>query len=536
MPNQTKARTLAAVLDEWAALDPTRPAIFHEDRVLSYGALREETLAAAATLLARGVRPGDRIGMLLGNVPEWVVLALAADRVGAVMVPLSTWYKETEIAWTMAHCGISLLVSATRFLRTDYAAIIAGLVPEVRGGGRNIRNPRFPSLRHVMLLESEAASWDDFLAEGRGHEAALPRDLPADRNAFIIYTSGSTAAPKGVVLNQDSLVANGWQLGARRGIGPQDRVWIGTPLFYALGAANALPASLTHGAAIVLQGWFEPGRAMDTIERTCATVYYATGNMTIGMLGHPEYRKARLGSLVKGNAGLGAEYKRLTLVELGIKEAVPAYGMTETYGNVTVGRTDDPIELKLRSDGAPVPGMELRIVDPDTGAPVPTGGKGLVLVRGHITPGYYGNPPEAMAAFRADGWFDTGDIGSLDTEGNFTFEARLKEVIKSGGINISPVEVEQLIASHPDVRDAYVVGVTSPKLGQLIVAFVNPCNPVSEAAIRDFMRERAASYKAPHHVLFRKEEQLPRLSSGKVSKARLIEDARIALGLAEAAP
>jgi fatty-acyl-CoA synthase len=474
--------------------------------------------------------------VLLGNVPEWVVLALAADRLGAVMVPLSTWYKESEIAWTMEHCGIGVLVAARRFLKTDYGAIIAGLLPEFSSRGRDIRSARFPGLRHVVLLE-DAGCWDRLLAEGESvPESALPKNLSPARNGFLLYTSGSTAAPKGVVLNQDSLVANGWQLGARRGIGRDDRVWIGTPLFYALGAANALPATIAQGAAMVLQGHYEAGRALDTIERTQATVYYATGNMSIGMLAHPEYRKARIGSLQKGNAGLGAEYKRLTLIEMGIAGAIPAYGMTETYGNVTVGRTDDSVELKMRTEGTPVPGMEMLIVDPDTGRPVTRGEKGLVLVRGHITPGYYGNPPDAMKAFRDDGWFDTGDLGSLDADGNFTFQARIKEVIKSGGINVSPIEVEQLIAQHPDVRDAYVVGVKNAGIGELIVAFVNPLHPVSEASIRDFVRERAASYKAPHHVIFRQEEQLPRLASGKISKHRLVQEARAVLGLADPVP
>jgi fatty-acyl-CoA synthase len=537
MQVQPKGRTLSAVLDEWAALDQARSAVFYEDRIISYGELRAASIDAARTLLARGVRLGDKVGVLLGNVPEWVMLALAADRLGATLVPMSTWHKEAEIAWTLEHCGISVLIAASRFLKTDYAAIIGGLLPELREGGREIHNPRFPELRHVILLDAERAAWDAFVAEGRGvSEADLPSGLPSDRSAFILYTSGSTAAPKGVVLMHEDLVANGWELGARRGIEAEDRVWFGSPLFYALGAANSLPATLTHGAALVLQGYFEAGRAIETIERSRATVYYATGNMTIAMLGHADYRQARIGSLVKGNAGLGAEYKRLTLVELGVKGAVPAYGMTETYGNVTVGRTDDPLEVKLRSDGSPVSGMEMLIVDPDTGATLPRNTNGLVLARGRITPGYYGNPPDAMAAFRADGWFNTGDIGRLDDDGNFIFEARLKEVIKSGGINVSPVEVEQLIAKHPDVSDAYVVGVRSPSKGELIVAFVKAKNPVHEGTIRDFVRERAASYKAPHHVFFREEATLPRLPSGKIAKHRLVEEAKRELGLAEVAP
>jgi fatty-acyl-CoA synthase len=332
------------------------------------------------------------------------------------------------------------------------------------------------------------------------------------------------------MLNGRGVVANGFELGVRRGIVADDRVWFGTPLFYGLGATNALPATLTHGATMVLQDYYEAGAAIEVIHRTGATVYYGTGNMTRGMLDHPDYSQAKIGSLQKGNAGTVAEYKRLTLIEMGIKGAVPAYGLTETYGNATVGWPDDPLEAKLETSGAPLPGMELRIVDPATGRDLPQGEVGLVLIRGHTTPGYLDNAEETAKALRPDGFFDTGDLGRLDGDGRFIFHSRLKEVIKSGGINVSPVEVEQLIAGHPDVRDAYVVGVADPVRGELIVAFVDAAAKLAEDDVRSYIKERAAAFKVPHHVLFRSDAQLPRLASGKVAKHRLQEEARRELG------
>ena len=176
---------------------------------------------------------------------------------------------------------------------------------------------------------------------------------------------------------------------------------------------------------------------------------------------------------------------------------MPAYGLTETYGNATVGLPDDPLEVKLATDGRPLPGMEMVIVDPQTGRPLGQGEVGLVLIRGHTTPGYLDNPVETAKALRPDGFFDTGDLGSFDAEGRFVFHARLKEVIKTGGINVSPAEVEQLLVGHPDVRDAYVVGVADPARGELVVAFIDAHAPVSEEALKGYVKERAASFKTP---------------------------------------
>ena len=530
-------RTLAEVLAEKAALLPNADAILHGGRRWSYAELLAEAEQTARALLAYGVVAGDRVGALLGNDSEWMQVALGASMIGATFVPLNTWYKSTELAWTLRHCGLKLVVSASRFLKADYRALFTEVLPRLKDAGR-LPDPAFPELRTLVFLEDAPAgclSWADFLKGGdgvSGDALALARaTVSPDAAAFVLYTSGSTAEPKGVMLNHRGVIENGFQLGLRRGITAEDRVWLGSPLFYGLGATNALPATLTAGAALVLQGHFDAGAALDVIENTRATVFYGTGNMTRGMLDHADYAPARVGSLEKGNAGTVAEYKRLTLVEMGISKAVPAYGLTETYGNATVGEVDDDIEVKVATNGRPLPDMEMIIVDPQTGERLGRGETGLVLIRGHTTPGYLNSPEETAKALRSDGFFDTGDLGSFDADGRFLFHSRLKEVLKSGGINVSPVEVEQLLAGHPDVRDAYVVGVGDPVQGEKIVAFVDVSASVGEDALKSYVKERAASFKTPHHILFRSEAQLPRLASGKVAKYRLAEEARRELGL-----
>jgi len=531
------ARTLAGVFDHWAHLQPNHPAILFDGQSISYAELRTQAFAIARSLLELGIRRGDRVGALLSNQPEWVAMAVGAAAIGAIFVPLNTWYKRSELAWTARHCGLSTLICMDQFLKQDFGAILLEAFPGLaHSTPGDLRLDACPSLRLVTVIGREVPgtfSWQQFLRFGEaqppGAERAALATVTPDDLALILYTSGSTSEPKGVMLNHGGLTANGWDIGARRRVGPDDRVWVGTPLFYALGSANAWPATFMHGATMVIQGAFEPGLTIDVVERTQASVYYGTGNMTMAILAHPDYRQSRIGSLKKGNAGMTAEYKRLTLVDMGMSEACGAYGLTETYGHATVHEVDDPLEVKLHTHGRTLPGMTLLIVDPVTGDPLAAGETGLVLIRGHVTPGYYLNPVENAKALRADGFFDTGDLASIDADGQLHFHSRIKEIIKTGGINVSPIEVEHLLTEHPDVLDAHVVPLPDSRRGQVIVAFIVAERAVSDSDIQAFVRQRAASFKVPHHILFRTADQLPRLASGKVAKARLAEQAQAEL-------
>jgi fatty-acyl-CoA synthase len=528
-----KANTIPALLDEVAARRPNHPAVMYRGETLTYAQLRSAARTVAKSLLALGVKRGDRVGAMMGNQPEWLMMSLGSACLGATFVPLNTWYKRTEIEWTIGHCGLSVLVSLSHFLKQDFAAVIRDIVPErAASEPGELKSAKFPSLRAVAMLGDRlpgSFSWSEFLNVGASqsdHEVDKQQAAvqPGDA-AYILYTSGSTADPKGVLLGHGGVVGNGYDMGQRRFVDGNDRIWIGTPLFYGLGATNALPVALTHGATVVLQDSFTAGSAIETISQTGATVYYGTGNMTRAILDHPDFSLQKIGTLKKGNAGTMTEFKRMTLVEMGMSLASPAYGLTESYGNATVGAADDPLEAKLHTNGRPLPGFEVVVVDPVTRRPLPQGETGLVLLRGHTTLGYFNNPAETAKALYPDGFFDTGDLGSLDADGRFIFHSRLKEVIKSGGINVSPIEVEQLLVRHPHIRDAHVVGVPDSIRGEVVVAFVDVDAKISEQEVRDFMRERSASFKVPQHVFFYTEEQMPRLASGKVAKYRLVADA-----------
>jgi fatty-acyl-CoA synthase len=520
----SRARTLPTLIAEGAQSWGASPAVIFEDRVVSYAELSDEVDRVAAGLLALGVKHGDRVAVLFGNRPEWLFAGLGAASIGAVVVPLNTWYRERELRWTMAHCAVSVALSAERFLKQSYAELMAGLVHE-------------GSLSAAVLDGGAAAgtiSWEELLACGsssqrRAELAARRAQIRGEDTAFILYTSGSSAEPKGVRLLHEGLLENGRAIAARRRTAPGDRIWLGAPLFYGLGAANALPVALSSGASLVIHDHFEAGRALEAIERHRPTVYYGTGNMTRAILDHPSFARARVASLERGLAGIGPDYRRLTILELGVECATPAYGLTESYGHVTGGWPDDPLAARLNTEGEPLPGVEIEIVDPETRRPLARGEAGLILLRGWLTPGYHDNPVETAKALLSDGRFDTGDLGLIDTDGRLVFRSRLKDVIKSGGVNVSPLEVEQLILEHPDIRSAYVVGIGDHLRGESLVAFVDAVSELDADAVRTFVKARAASFKVPQHVIRCSEQEVPRLASGKVAKRELVERAERAI-------
>jgi fatty-acyl-CoA synthase len=532
------ARTLGGVLDEVSAIQANAPAVFYFGETLSYRDLQSRSRDVARALVALGVRKGDRVAALLGNEPDWLTVCFGCAYIGAIFVPLNTWYKSSEIDWTLRHCGMSVLVFAPSFLKQDFGAILNQLVPELKSSvPGELKSARYPALRGLIAYGAKQAGafgWQEFLALGRDvasdEVATAEAKVTARDIAYILYTSGSTAEPKGVMLNHGSLIENSFGLGDRRNINADDRIWLGSPLFYGLGAANALPIALTHGSSLVLQGSFDPRVAIEIIAKTKATAYYGTGNMTRAILDHRDYAPAKVATMKKGTAGTVPSYKHMTLVEMGVSQASSVYGLTESYGNATVSNFDDPIDVKINTCGAPLPGMEMKIVDPQTFQQVPRGQIGLVLLRGHTTPGYFNNPEETSRALMPDGFFNTGDLGHFDEAGRFLFHARMKEVLKCNGINVSPLEVEQLLIQHPDVKDAHVVGVPDEVHGEVIVAFVQSDCALTEDSLRSFVKERAASFKVPHHVFVRNETQLPRLASGKIAKYKLVEEAIRELG------
>ena len=526
------SRTLGGLIDELAAARPDAEVLVAGDRRLGRAELAARVDACARGLLAAGVGRGDRVAVLLPNRLEWVVAALATAKIGAVVAAISTFSTPRELAWALTHSGATALVTVPEFRGRRFLDPLVERFPELSAAAAGpLQSAALPRLRAVVTVGARThpgvLAWDGLLALGEGVRAsaldAAARTVSPTDVAYILYTSGSTATPKGVQLAHGGLVANGFHIGERQRLGPADRLWLAVPLFWSFGSANALVAILTHGGCVVLQESFEPGEALELLERERCTVYYGMANMARAMLEHPDRRRRRLDAMRTGlTIGLPEDIE-MTMEAVGARELCNVYGSTETYGNCAVTDAHDARDVRLHTQGMPLPGMEIRVVHPESRQVLPRGEVGELAVRGCVTPGYYEAPLLDAAAFDADGWFLTGDLGLLDADGRVRFRGRLKEMIKTAGVNVSPLEVEQVLLSHPDVKQAYVVGVPDRDRGELVVAAVElgPGAVSDAAALTAFCRERLASYKVPVRLAFRSADEFPRTPTGKIHKPGL---------------
>jgi fatty-acyl-CoA synthase len=526
------SETLGDLLDEIAAATPQAPAVVFRHERLDYADLKARADTFAKALLAVGARRGDRVALLVTNRTEWLVAAFGAAKIGAVTAAISTFSTPRELGWTLEHCGASILVTLDAFRGRSFLGDVCELCPELAGSATGaLRSARLPALHTVVAVQGRTTagvfSLADFFARGCGvgaaELAAAQRAVRPDDICYILYTSGSTAAPKGVTLAHGPLIANGFDIGERMHLTATDRVWLAVPLFWSFGSANALPTLMTHGGSIMLQESFEPGEAIALIERERCTVYYGMANMARSIREHPSYPGRRLGAMRTGLTIGPPEDIAMTIAVLGAAELCNVYGATETYGNCAVTDAHDPLDQRLYSQGLPLPGMTIRAVDPMT-REVPANEIGELVVKGYVTPGYYRAPELDAIAFDQSGGFLTGDLGSIDRDGRVRFRGRLKEMIKTGGINVAPLEVEEVLLQHPDIVQAHVVGIPDAAKGEIVAAAIEAQSSAAAdaTAIIAFCRERLASYKVPVRLAFYTADQLPRTPTGKIHKPSLV--------------
>jgi len=530
-----QSRTLGALIDEMAAARPDAEAVVFRGERLTYAALRDRADTLARALLALGVRKDDRVAVLLPNRTEWLVAAVAAAKLGALTVALSTFSTAREVGWTLEHAQPRVIVTMEAFRGHEYLRAIRDVCPELAHSAPGaLHSERLPELRAVIGIDSRrhdgVYAWADALDQACDVQpAALASAQAAVSDAdvcFILYTSGSTATPKGVMLTHGGVIANGFDIGERQHLTAADRVWLAVPLFWSFGAANALPAIVTHGGALVLQESFEPGEALALLDGERCSVYYGMANMARALLEHPDRPRRALASMRTGlTIGL-PEDLTMTMEAVNARQLCNVYGATETYGNCAVTDAEDPLELRSTTQGLALPGMHIRAVDPATDRPLPPNEVGELRVKGWVTPGYYRDAEQTRVAFDADGFFKTGDLGAIGDDGRVRFRGRLKEMIKTGGINVAPLEVEAVLLSHPAVKQAYVVGLADRGKGEIAAAAIelHAGATASVETLTAFCRERLASYKVPARIVFRKADEFPRTATGKVQKPRLREE------------
>jgi fatty-acyl-CoA synthase len=512
------SRTIPDLVDELARRFPEREALVGSGQRYTYRQLRTEVRRVARALHALGVRRGDKVAILMGNRPEWIIAALAITALGGVMVGVNTWATTRELEYILAHSDTKALITAERFLKHDYRAMLREIAPQL------------PLLQRIICVAGEASEgWLRYAdLAGLAEEApeatidAVQRAIAPEDVAYLLYTSGSTATPKGVQLQHYALIENMWQIGERQRVTERDRLWLAVSLFWGLGCENALFNLLTHGGCVVLQEHFDAGAALELIERERCTLFYGMPNMGQALHEHPDRAKRDLSSL-RGGATIGTPEQIQRVVDLGAREICNIYGLTETYGNCNVTDAADPLERRLRTVGRPLAGVDQRIVDPETGRPLPPGEVGEIRVKGYVTVGYYKDPERTAESVDANGYFKTGDLGCADADGSLHFRGRIKEMVKTGGINVAPVEVEEVLMTHPGVQLAFVTGVPDPARDEVLAAVIvpKPGATLSEEALCAFCREALAAYKVPRRIRFAAEQELPLTTTGKVQKNRL---------------
>lgn len=529
-PRLTPGRFLAQV----AAAHAGRRAIRFEGRDIRYDELEREARRLARALIGAGVVKGARVAVLMANRPEWIVCAFAVGMIGGVLVPVNTFASRQELRYILRHSDASLLLMQPALLKHAFLDDLLAAHPAIAQGARGrLRCVELPQLRRVACLGIDAArgaveTWDQLLAleEGVSDElldAACAEVEPSDEG-ILIYTSGTTANPKGVLHSQRAGVLQSWRFADLLRLTPDDRVYTTYPFFWTAGIAMSIGPALASGACLLLEETFEPGAALDLIESERATAVHAWPHQHKALGEHPSAAQRDLSSVRK--VDFSAPIARLAGIEKDEYGPGASYGLSETFTVASAIRSDAPLDLRKATHGKPLPGMRLRIVDPDTGEPVATGEKGEIAVKGvTFMSGYYKVLRENY--LDADGYFRTQDGGSLDEEGYLHWTGRLSNLIKTGGANVSPVEIEAALAGHPEVKIAIPVGIGHPTLGEVVILCVVPVDGarVDEDALREHLRARLAAYKVPKRVLAFREDELSYTGNQKIQVPPLVEAA-----------
>jgi len=520
---ENEAGTIPAAVELAGTRHGDREALVDGDVRLSFAELAAAVDDAARAYVAAGIEPGDRVALWAPNSGAWVIAVLGAFRAGAVVVTVNTRFKGGEAAHVLRTAGARMLITVTDFLDTDYVALLADAgAPE--------------SLETTVVLSGPvppgATPWADFLAGGAAVDpavvAARAAALRPDDVSTIIFTSGTTGAPKGAMLRHGASVRAYTDWAEVVGLQAGDRYLIVNPFFHTFGLNAGILACVITGATIVPHPVFDVPSVMARVDEERITMLPGAPAIYQTILDHPELDRYDLSTLrlaVTGAATVPVEMIRRMRSELTFRTIVTGYGLTESTGIATMCRhTDDP-ETIARTAGRPIPGVEVRLVDGD-GKEVGAGEPGEVLVRGYnVMAGYFGDPGATAEAIDADGWLRTGDVGVRDEAGNLRITDRTKDMFVVGGFNAYPAEIENIMATHPAVGQVAVVGVPDHRLGEVGRAYVVPRAgaTVDPAELIAWCREQMANYKVPRSVEV--VDALPLNATGKVLKYVLREQA-----------
>jgi fatty-acyl-CoA synthase len=505
------ARTVKRVPDAEALVDVP------SGRRWTYAEFDADVTALALGLLAGGIEVGDRIGVWSPNCPEWTLLQYATAKVGALLVNVNPAYRSHELAYVLGQSGMRMLVSAVVYKTSDYR----DMINEVRS--------QFHDLREVVYIGHE--SWDSLIAAG----SAATLDQLAERMATlspddainIQYTSGTTGFPKGATLSHHNILNNGFFVGELIGYTERDRICLPVPFYHCFGMVMGNLAATSHGACMVIPApAFDPAATLKAVEQERCTSLYGVPTMFIaelGLSGFASYDLTSLRTGIMAGSPCPVEVMKRVVGEMHMSEVAISYGMTETSPVSTMTRMDDDLARRTGTVGRVMPHLEVKVVDPMNGRIVPRGEPGELCTRGYsVMLGYWNEPDKTAEAIDGARWMHTGDLATMDDDGYLSIVGRIKDMVIRGGENVYPREIEEFLYTHPDIADVQIIGVSDPKYGEELMAWVvmRPgAEPLSAQRVRTFCQGRLAHYKVPRYVHV--VDGFPMTVTGKIRKMEM---------------
>ncbi len=541
--------TLGDLLIRAAREFPDADAIVFPDARRTYRELADAALARARSLRALGVQPGDHVGLLMPTCMDFPEVFFGISLAGAVAVPINARFQAAELAYVIENADLVAVVTTDRIAdHVDFVARLRSAFPDIEHADdpAALSLPAAPRLRCIAVMGSSSPA--GFIDQARftaAADAVAMDEIDEIRSrvrvrdpGLMLYTSGTTANPKGCPISHEAMVRNSIALGRHRyQLTADDRFWSPLPMFH-IAAILPMVSIFDVGGAYLTMSYFDAGVALEMLEREQVTATYPCFvTIMADLIKHPNFEKTDLSRirLMNSNFAVQPDWIREAMLKaMPDTVYVGTFGMTETAGTVCTSRLDDPLDARTQRLGTPLPGLEVRIVDPESGDEQPPNARGEILVRGYsLCDGYYKDPDKTAQSFDDDGFYHTGDIGSLDENGQIMFYGRLKDMLKVGGENVAAAEIETFLATHPAVKLAQVVGVPDPRLQEVAAAFIElePDTSATEQDLIDHCRGSIAGFKVPRYVRFVKEWPM---STSKIQKFRLRDGLIEELGLREA--
>ena len=531
--------TVGDLLDRTAANYPDTEALVYVDRNLryTYAQFREKCNTVAKGLLRLGIKKGDHVAIWATNVPEWVILQFATGKIGAVLVTVNTNYKAHELEYILKQSDATTLFLIDGFRDCDYIETAYMVTPELKDSepGKLSCN-KIPYLKNVLYIgEGTPDGMFNFsILEELGKDvtdaelATVQSSCDPDETINMQYTSGTTGFPKGVMLTHFNIVNNAYNVGAcmdlKKG---QERMCIPVPFFHCFGCVLATLNCVCYAATMVPIIAFNPKEVLEAVSKGRCTILLGVPTMFIMELNHPDFAKYDVSSLRTGimaGAPCPIEVMKRVIDEMNMTEITIAYGQTEASPVITQTRTNDPIELRVETVGRALPDVDVKIVDPETGAEVSRGVQGELCTQGYLVmKGYYKMEEATTKAIDAEGWLHTGDLATMDDAGYCKITGRIKNMIIRGGENIFPREIEEFYHTHDKVKDIQVFGVPDVKYGEQVACAIMTAEgkELTEVELREYSLDRIARHKIPKYFFF--VEEFPMTASGKVQKFKLRE-------------